>query len=216
MHVVNVFYEIARQYKPLRSFRYGSPSGKGAGNDAYPMMWVDDPIRGATNGGTNLLRFTVNVDFLGIPQNDKEVLSVQQEAFKAGILCADQINKQFDSSKVMRRDVTKVVDYSFITLREYYDDNAAGVRFTYIVETVNPADLCADEFDKNKTFNKNKVLPDMTINNSAGCALFNRGLPFIELNQIGGCAVFDDPPGVPPDPPEIADFNDDFNEDFLI
>ena len=175
MQIVDLFYQLARQHRRLNGFYYGKSYEKGAANEAHPLLWLDDPIYGQRVRQT--LVYTCNVDILGIPKDDSDVPAVQAAAFEVGLSLAEQIEKT--------RPVTgfHVDGFSFTSLRDYYDNAAAGYRFTYTVVHVNPVDRCADDFDPNKEFSKASPLPDFTVETPEGCAVFadKPGLPNFKL-----------------------------------
>lgn len=171
MIILDILYDLARTHKDVRGFVYGKAYEKGAGQDRYPLVWVDDPILG-TSASDTALRYTVNVDFLGIPKNNEDVQTIQSAAQIIGLSFLERLRQTY-------RNVASVEAYSFVTLRDYYDDNAAGCRFTYTVVAANPVNLCAEYFDDDKEFVKVKDLPDFTVENPSGCAIFSNknGLP---------------------------------------
>jgi len=175
MQIVNFFYELAREHKRLNGFIYGRSYEKGAANEAHPLLWLDDPIVGTM--AANTIRYTVNIDLLGIPANDTEVLAVQTDAFNAGLSIIEQIKN------VRAASGFSVDTWNFLTLRDYYDNNAAGIRFTLTVIQANPVNRCADDFDTDKQFPKVEALPDFLVENPDGCAIFNdsAGLPNFKL-----------------------------------
>lgn len=172
MEIVNAFYELARQHKQIKGFRYGKTSDKGAGTDNYPLTWVDDPIQGQSQAD-NVLTYIVNVDILGLPENEDDVLAVQTAAFKVGLSYREQLRE------IQNVTGLRVSSISFISLRQYYDDNAAGYRFTYMVVSSNPLDRCEINYDPNKELSRDNPLPDFKTENPTGCAIFNnkKGLP---------------------------------------
>lgn len=172
MEIVNLFYELAKQAKTVRGFVFGKAYNKGAGNDMYPLVWLDDPITGTsyTNQETGrVIQYTVNVDFLGIPETEDDVLAVQSAAFDLGLAFFEKF-KQI-------RPITGVSSsgFTFVSLRNYYDDNAAGYRFTFTLLAANPIDRCAEFFDNGKSFPTRKDLPDFLTDNPDGCAIFQDG-----------------------------------------
>ncbi len=172
MQIVNIFYELARQHKRINGFFYGKTYEKGAANEAHPLIWLDDPVYGQKINQT--LSYTCNVDILGIPENEKDVLNVQTAAFNVGLMIAEKVD-QFAGFKTG--------GFTFMSLRDYYDNNAAGFRFTYTIVQANPVDRCIDEFDPAKQFPKIEVLPDFKIENPDGCAIFSekKGLPNFKI-----------------------------------
>lgn len=162
MQIVNIFYELARTHKNLKGFYYGGQ--RGAGNSVYPLLWLDDPITGRTFG-PNALSWGVNFDVLGIPGTEAEIATVQGEAFTAGLAIIERLKTLPGYT---------VDAYNFITLREYYDDNAAGVRFTANLVRAIPLNLCVEYFDEGKVFPNLATLPDFNTDNPDGCAVFNK------------------------------------------
>jgi len=171
MQIVNFFYELARQHKRINGFIYGRTYEKGAGNSVYTLAWLDDPIIGAS--AANTIRYTVNLDILDIPQNDADVITVQSDALDIGLSMIERIKQvRFESG-------FSLDNFTFLSLRDYYDDNAAGQRFTMTVIQANPVNRCAEDFDPSKHFPTIHDLPDFLVDNPDGCAIFNdnEGLP---------------------------------------
>lgn len=176
MQIVNLFYELARQHLHIKGFRYGKAYEKGAGSDVYPLAWLDDPLNGQSlNDAT--IRHIVSVDFLGIPKNDADVLAVQSAAYLAGLSFKERIRELKNETKI------NVEGFGYITLRNYYDDNAAGCRFTYTLVGKNPINRCTEYFDPAKQLEVGKPLPDFNTENPNGCAVFNdkKGLPNFKI-----------------------------------
>lgn len=173
MQIVNFFYELARQHEQVRGFRYGKPGDKGAGRDAYPLVWLDDPILGRSTGNKSTVQYTTNVDFLGIPENESEVGTVQASALLIGLDFVERI------AQIRSTSGFSVEGFSFITLRQYTDDDAAGVRFTFAVNQANPVNRCAENFDPEKQFPSVQALPVFDVDAADGCAVFTdkKGLP---------------------------------------
>lgn len=164
---------MAREHILIRSFKYGRAKGKGAGTDRYPMIWLDDPIYGSASERLNALVWTVNVDILGIPDSDADVARVQAEAFITGLSIPER------SKAVHRQTGISISGFTFTSLSDYYDDNAAGMRFTYTLTQANPVDLCAIYYDPTKQFDLPSALPVFPTDNPEGCAVFTDhvGLP---------------------------------------
>lgn len=176
MQIVNLFYELARQHKQINGFIYGKGYEKGTAHEVHPLIWLDDPVYGLMV--ENTLQYTVNIDILGIPENNKEVLEIQTAAFNVGLTLKEKINREQINTGF------KVNAFDFVTLRDYYDNNAAGCRFTYTLIQANPLDRCADDFDPDKEFPKVDALRDFTIDNPEGCAIFSnkKGLPNFKID----------------------------------
>lgn len=169
MDVVNLFYELARQQESIRGFAFGKGKKKGAGTDIYPLVWLDDPLTGSTYTTTDkggILRYIANVDFLGIPKTAEDTQRVQNECFYIGLTFFEKIKQSRPTSQIIPQG------FSFVSLSEYYDDNAAGYRFTYTLDMPNPVDRCAEYFDPTKVLPAPPNLPDFAVDNPSGCAVF--------------------------------------------
>lgn len=175
MQIVNFFYELAREHKRINGFIYGRSYEKGAANEAHPLLWLDDPIIGASTGNT--IRYTVNLDIVGIPADNSEVLTIQSEALSAGLSIIERIKNVRSTSGF------SIDSFSFITLRDYYDNNAAGQRFTLTIIQANPVNRCAVDFDPAKQFPHTTALPDFNTDAPDGCAIFHdgQGLPNFKI-----------------------------------
>lgn len=178
MLIVNFFYELAKEHRNINGFRYGNRGKKGAGNDQYPLMWLDDPwLWNGINEATG--EYTVNLDILGIPEDDTQIESVQESAEAVGF---DIIQRILELRPQTQMRVTR---YSSVTLSEYTDDNAAGMRFTYTIAAPSSVDRCANNFDPDKKFPGIAGLPSFKTDAPDGCAIFNdgTGLPNFKLDQ---------------------------------
>lgn len=174
MQIVNFLYELARQHKSINSFVYGKAYKKGAGNHKYPLFWLDDPVSGRSNGD-NALTWSVNLDVLGLANDPAEIEPVQTAAFTAMLTTFEKI-KELRSKGL---SLFGVEDFNFISLSDYYDDNAAGMRFSITFTAANPVDRCADDFDPTKQFPNTEALPAFDVEAPNGCAVFadKGGLP---------------------------------------
>lgn len=176
MQIINFIYELAAQHKKIKSMYYGKAYEKGAGNHTYPFLWLDDPILGRSAGASGIA-WTLNIDLLGLPTGPADVQNVQAEAFTAGLALIQRIKDTFPAHRI------SVDNYSFISLSEYYDDAAAGYRFTLQVTQANPLNICLEYFDPLKTFPVTSALPNFLVDNPTGCAVFSdsEALPNFEL-----------------------------------
>lgn len=175
MEIVNILYDLARTHKAVRGFIYNKGYAKGAGTDMYPLVWVDDPVLGNSNEQGNAMRYTVNVDFLDLPKVTADVPIIQQAMQLVGLAFRERLKGRYKGAGVD--------SLNFVTLREYYDDDAAGVRFTFGITLANPVNLCEEYFDDDKTIVRPADLPDFSVENPNGCAIFSNknGLPNFKL-----------------------------------
>lgn len=164
MKVVDLFFTLAKEHIAIKSFVYNSSSKKGAGNNQYPLVWLDDPYTGGK--AVNTIRYTVNVDILGLPATEAEVIAVQDACFEVGLAFAEKVKQSYIGTGF------QIEGYNFISLRDYFDDNAAGFRFTYTAVQTNPVSRCLTDFNPDKEFTNNKTLPVFSTAAADGCAVF--------------------------------------------
>lgn len=177
MQIVDLFYRLAREHEVINAFIYGEGREKGSANEPNPLVWLDDPIHGQSDGA-NVLRYTANVDILGIPETKKDVLPIQNAAFIVGLEFKERITALRAETGI------NVGGFSFLTLREYYDNSAAGVRFTYQLTQANPVDRCGNTFNPDKQFKGVEALPDFAVSHPDGFAVFDKnGLPNFTISQ---------------------------------
>lgn len=185
MQIVDLFYQLAKEHIKINSFFYGKAYEKGAGEESHPCVWLDDPV--AFDGVTeSVVQWTVNLDILGIPANASEVIGVQSAALDVGLEFIEKIRA------IRANTGFSIVKYSGITLRDYYDNNAAGMRFTFSLSEANPVNRCVNPFDPNKGFVNPSYLPNFATDNAQGCAVFTdkTSLPSFKTDSAHGCAVF--------------------------
>jgi len=165
---------VARQLLAIKGFRYGKAGDKGAGNDIYPLLHLDDPILAQLND--NIATYTCNVDILGIPDDEATVAQIQGEAFMVAL----SIVEKTKGAPIGLR----VKGFQSISVSQYTDDDAAGHRFTFNVVGANPVNRCEDYFDPTKQLATRDALPDFATDHPEGCAVFSEknGLPNFKLD----------------------------------
>ncbi|WP_297411423.1 hypothetical protein [uncultured Alistipes sp.] len=179
MQIVDLFYNLARECRRIRGFAYGRAAAKGAGNDAYPLLWLDDPIMARREGGA--LFYTVNFDVLGLPaeQTDARIAEVQGDALATACVLLERIQRTRDAHGFTVRA------YDLLSLRSYYDDAAAGWRCTATLAGPVPLDRCGDYFDEDGRLPVPQPLPVFTADTPSGCAVFadKQGLMTFKLTD---------------------------------
>lgn len=161
MRIVDLLHEQARQHEAVRGFAYGKTYEKGGEGIAYPLVWVDDPVY--VQSVNQSLRYTVNFDILGLPGKKGDAAAVQDAAQAVGLDIMERL-------KQIRNDTGYHPDgFSAVSLRDYYDDNAAGWRFTAYFIAANPVPRCAEHFNPDKrlssvdTFQGKTYLPNFSL-----------------------------------------------------
>lgn len=150
--IVDTFKDVCRKHKLIKSFIYNRTYELGSGNDAHPLLWLEDPIY-ITNGGQSgsIFEYSVNFSVLLIPkQNGITFQECQDLALSTGINIIEYIKKYR-----AKQNLFKIKDgYTGLTLQHYYDDNTAGARFSITIQMVNPTNICLldEQFDEDKEF----------------------------------------------------------------
>lgn len=188
--IVEIFYDLAKQHKLIRSFKYEQLSkAMGTGEDNYPMFFLEDPVYiddGTTNGGTN--HATINFDIIMTPQafqnyNMKQLseLDCQNTAQSIALNIIAKLRNEIKEEKIS--SIIDVKSWSFLTLRRYYDDSTSGIRCTLRVSVPNDIYYCDldEHFNKDKNFSTEKLLSDIPTDNAEGCITFDYKLPNINL-----------------------------------
>ena len=188
--IIDTFYDLAKQHKLIRSFAYDRVSkGMGTGEKQYHQFFLEDPIY--INDSTPLTGqtlCTVNFDITCLPQafsnwdvrqlTEAECQNVCHQIGLHIVAKLRALNMEFDTRIGM-----EVVKYSFMTLRNWGDDKAAGVRCTIQLALDNDIQLCDldEHFDSEKEFNLGNLLDDIDTDNAYGCTTFDYKLPKIKL-----------------------------------
>lgn len=189
-NIVSTFYDLAREHKLIRSFAYDRVSkGMGIGEKMYPQFFLEDPILigdGKPLDGQVLC--TVNFDITCLPHafsnfnvpqlTEGECENVCHEIALNVIARLRELNKDYAT-----RNGVECVSYSFLTLRNWGDDKASGVRCTLRLRVDNDIQLCdtSEHFDPQKEFDLGKLLYDIDTDDANGCVDFSYKLPQIRL-----------------------------------
>lgn len=171
--IISLFRNQARQHKAIRSFYYNRNYELGAGNEFHPVFWLEDPVMGRNQ--QNVFTSTVNFSILFIPEDDTAVAVFQNLAFSIGLNILERI--KMDANE----PVTVLPTWIYLTLRNYYDNNACGCRFSVDLVQRNMQDLCLieEQFDSEKEFQPDPVLNDFRINGAN--QTFGNKLPVFDL-----------------------------------
>lgn len=188
--VIETFYDLSKQHKLIRSFVYDRVSkGMGTGEKNYPQCFLEDPIYILDSTPLDgKVYVTVNFDITCLPHafsnynvkqlTEEECENVCHQIALHYVARLRELNKDFDT-----RNGVEVVKFSFVTLRNWGDDKAAGVRCTIRLAVDNDIQLCDldEHFDPEKEFDLGKLLDDVDTDNAHGCTNFSYKLPRIRL-----------------------------------
>ena len=174
-NIVNMFRQQAMEHKAVKAFYYNRNYELGSGKEKYPLFWLEDPLYGRNHD--NVFTNTVNFSILFLPDEERSVTDLQNLAFSSGLNIIERI-KQSKSNGVSIRP-----DWTYTSLRNYYDDNACGCRFTLNFTQVNMQNLCLidEQFDPNGNFDSNELLPEISIEPIKNFEIFQNKLPDFDL-----------------------------------
>lgn len=182
--LVKTFYDLAREHKLVKSFKYDRVSkGMGIGDELMPHVFLEDPLFfGDTNTTTGVVPVTVNFDIMITPQMLNNYCVYPST--EAGQALCESIAKNFIAriKQIIAEgdDYLKgIVSWSILTLKHYYDNDADGVRVTMVLSVKNDINFCDVEahFDPEKEFKIEQPLADIDTDNATGCAVFSKKLP---------------------------------------
>lgn len=173
--IIDIFRKQAREHKTIKSFYYNRNYEIGSGNDKYPLFWLEDPITGKNE--SNIFTNSVNFAILFVPKDIQTIQELQNLAFSIGLNIIERIKANTNSP------ISILPNWTYLTLRNYYDDNAAGCRFSVNFTQRNMQNLCLidEQFDNNKEFDKNEPLKDFTIDPASKCETFVNKFPVFDL-----------------------------------
>jgi len=174
-NIITTFRKQAREHKTIRAFYYNRNYELGAGNESHPLLWLEDPIAGRNND--NLFVNSVNFSVLFIPTSNEAVAHMQHLAFSIGLNMIERIKKDPASGFTIRPD------WTYTTLRNYYDNNACGCRFSLNMNQVNMQNLCLieEQFDTDKEFEDAVLLPEISLPGGKPCEIFENKLPDFDI-----------------------------------
>lgn len=173
--IINIFRKQAREHKTIMAFYYNRNYELGGGNDKYPLFWLECPIIGRNHDNT--FSNSVNFSILFTPDRDKSIEELQNLAFSIGLNILERIKQDRDSV------ISILPDWSYTTLRNYYDDNATGCRFSVNFTQRNIQNLCLidEQFEENGEFSENKPIKDFEVKPANNCEIFVNKFPTFDL-----------------------------------
>jgi len=176
--IIDIFRQQAREHKLIRAFYYNRSYELGSGKDMYPLFWLEDPVRGYNKDNT----FSNSVDFsiLFLPCSEESVSHLQNLAFSTGLNIIERIKKHRNEL-----GISILPNWDYMTVRDYYDDNAVGCRFSVTFSQLNMQNLCLieDQFDKDKEFDKSNPLTDFNVSPANNCEIFTNKFPDFDLKM---------------------------------
>ena len=173
--ILKIFRKQAREHKAIKAFYYNRRYELGSGKDVYPLLWLECPINGRNKD--NIFINSVNFSILFTPDSENSVEYFQNLAFSIGLNIIERIKQDRNS------EISILPDWSYTTLRDYYDDNAIGCRFSVNFTQRNMQNLCLinEQFSENGQLIENKPIKDFDVNPSNSCEIFVNKFPTFDL-----------------------------------
>ena len=174
--ILTIFRKQAQQHKTIKAFYYNRSYEQGTGKETYPLLWLEDPLYGRNQD--NVFINSVSFSVLFLPQSTEMISQMQNLAFSIGLNIIERIKKTPDCGISIRPD------WTYTTLRNYYDDNACGCRFSINFTQVNMQNMCLieEQFSTDKKFDaKTDLLPDFDLQKAEGCEVFAHKLPDFDI-----------------------------------
>lgn len=178
--IVKTFYDLAREHKLVRSFKYDRLSkGMGIGSEAMPHVFLEDPLFfGETDITTGVVPVTINFNVVITPQLLQNY-GVYPSTEQGQSLC-ESIAKNFIARirqfiSVGDETLKGVVGWNIMTLKHWSDNDCDGVRVTLVLNVKNDINFCDVDahFDPDKEFKIEEPLDDIDTKGAEGCEVFS-------------------------------------------
>lgn len=171
--ILDYLYITSGKEKNLNTFHYNYPDKiLGNGDDIYPLILVEEPIKIDNYDISSLYGNTVTVN-VQILVNSKENSKVENQE------SAEQILNNL-IAYIKEDNVMKIKNYSTLYLSNYTDDASFGIRATITASIKSEIDLCdyLSNFDDTKIFSTSSKLYDINTDSPTECSTtFSYRLP---------------------------------------
>lgn len=144
--IINYIGSVALKHKAVNTFKYQKRSLiNQQNNNAYIEFVVEDNAYLQQIITQNIFTGTFNIDILGFPKDDTEILSIQN----ACLTVAVEIMAYIEQDPTFLGQLS-IHDYDILFVSHFTDDDAAGVRLSLELVLPNPINLCTymDNFDE--------------------------------------------------------------------
>lgn len=136
--IVDYIGNIALKHIAVKSFKYQKRiMVNQQNNNSYMQFIIEDDTYLQYIKTANVFTATFNIDIIGQPKDDTDILNVQNDALQVG---AEVI--QYITNDDTYRNLISVYDYDFLAISHFTDDNSAGYRLSLELIIPNPVNLC--------------------------------------------------------------------------
>lgn len=145
--IVNYIGSVGLKHKAVKTFKYQKRSLiNQQNNNGYVELIIEDNAYLQQVITQNIFTATFNVDILGFPKDDTEILGIQSLCMQIAVEIMAYIEK--DGTFLGKLSIH---DYDILLVSHFTDDSSAGVRLSLELIIPNPINLCSfmDNFDEN-------------------------------------------------------------------
>ena len=178
--IVELFYDLSRQHKLIKSFKYDQLSkGMGVGDELMPHVFLEQPIFVSETNLTNgVVPVTVNFDIVITPQLLQNYgvypscEAGQNLCYRIGLNFIAKIRQYISENDDLLKGI---VGWTVMTLKHWSDNDADGVRFSLVLNVKNLINFCDTDahFDPDKEFTIEEPLADIDTKGAEGCEVFS-------------------------------------------
>ena len=144
--IINYIGSVALKHKAVNTFKYQKRSLiNQQNNNAYIEVVIEDNSYLQQIITHNIFTMTTNINILGFPKDDTEILEVQSVAMQIAV----EIMAYIEQDQTFLGQLS-IHDYDILLVSHFTDDDAAGVRLSLELVLPNPINLCTymDNFDE--------------------------------------------------------------------
>lgn len=150
--VTETIMNVLGRFKGVQTVKYqGNDFNNAQHNYDTLQAYVDNVQFHQFNLTTNIVKAELQIYILGFPDEENEVLDIQDKAYN----CAINVLAYIDNNAEWR-NIIRLHDYSILTLAEYTAQRNAGVKISLVLEIPSGVDLC----ELNDNFNDEPVKPE--------------------------------------------------------
>lgn len=144
--LVNYIGSVGLKHKAVKTFKYQRRSLiNQQNNNGYVELVIEDNAYLQQLITQNIFTATFNVDILGFPKDDTEILDMQSLCMQIAV----EIMAYIEQDDTFLGQLS-IHDYDILLVSHFTDDESAGVRLSLELVLPNPINLCTylDNFDE--------------------------------------------------------------------
>lgn len=144
--IINYIGSVALKHKAVNTFKYQNRSLiNQQNNNAYMEVVIEDNSYLQQIITQNIFTMTTNINILGFPKDDTEILDVQSVAMQIAV----EIMAYIEQDQTFLGQLS-IHDYDILLVSHFSDDASAGVRLSLELVIPNPLNICTylDNFDE--------------------------------------------------------------------